>query len=133
MSAVFNKLNLKNQKTILALNVPESFSPEIEKLDEVNVFQEPNQVDQIDFFLAFVKSEEEIAYYAQLADQLTAGDAVIWFAYPKKASKKYKVEIDRDHGWKMMDDLGLAGVRQVAIDEDWSALRFRRTEFIGKR
>ena len=115
------------------LNVPESFSPEIEKLDEVNVFQEPNQVDQIDFFLAFVKSEEEIVYYAQLADQLIAGDAVIWFAYPKKTSKKYNVEIDRDHGWRMMDDLGLAGVRQVTIDEDWSALRFRRTEFIGKR
>jgi hypothetical protein len=27
-------------------------------------------------------------------------------------------------------ELGFEGVRQVAIDEDWSALRFRRAEYI---
>ncbi len=30
----------------------------------------------------------------------------------------------------MLGKLGFEGVRQVAIDEDWSALRFRRVEFI---
>jgi len=29
-----------------------------------------------------------------------------------------------------MGELGFEGVRQVAIDADWSALRFRRVEFI---
>lgn len=31
-----------------------------------------------------------------------------------------------------MGSLGFAGVRQVAIDDDWSALRFRRVEYIKK-
>jgi hypothetical protein len=30
----------------------------------------------------------------------------------------------------MLGKLGFEAVRQVAIDQDWSALRFRRVEFI---
>ncbi len=31
-----------------------------------------------------------------------------------------------------MGAVGFEGVRQVAIDEDWSALRFRRVEYIKR-
>lgn len=55
---------------------------------------------------------------------------MVWFAYPKGTSKKYKSEINRDKGWLVMGEAGFEPVRMVAIDEDWSALRFRRTEFI---
>jgi hypothetical protein len=58
------------------------------------------------------------------------GDAVVWFAYPKGSSKKYKSQINRDNGWAVMGKAGFEPVRMVAIDEDWSALRFRRVEFI---
>jgi len=55
---------------------------------------------------------------------------VVWFAYPKGSSKRYKSEIDRDHGWKILGREGFEPVRMVAIDEDWSAKRFRRVEFL---
>jgi hypothetical protein len=55
---------------------------------------------------------------------------VLWFAYPKGSSKKYTCEFNRDSGWKVIRSLGFDSVRQVAIDEDWSALRFRRVEYI---
>lgn len=58
------------------------------------------------------------------------GDGIVWFAYPKGTSKKYKVEINRNRGWQSVVDAGFEGVRAVAIDEDWSALRYRRIEFI---
>jgi hypothetical protein len=58
------------------------------------------------------------------------GDALVWFAYPKGTSKKFRCEFNRDTGWAALGELGLEPVRQVAIDEDWSALRFRRVEFI---
>jgi len=58
------------------------------------------------------------------------GDGIVWFAYPKKTSKKYKVEIHRDYGWELVRKLGFESVRAVAIDEDWSALRFRKVEYI---
>ena len=49
---------------------------------------------------------------------------------PKGTSKNYKCEFNRDTGWKILGELGFEPVRMVAIDADWSALRFRRAEFI---
>jgi hypothetical protein len=57
-------------------------------------------------------------------------DGVIWFCYPKKSSKKYSSGIDRDHGWKVLNDSGFHGVRLIAVDTDWSALRFRNKKYI---
>ena len=54
----------------------------------------------------------------------------MWIAYPKKSSTRYTC--DRDRGWEGMGEAGFDPVRMVAIDEDWSALRFRRVEFIKK-
>ncbi len=54
----------------------------------------------------------------------------MWFAYPKGTSKKYKSEIDRGSGWNMLGQEGFEPVRMVAIDDDWSAKRFRRAGFI---
>jgi hypothetical protein len=55
---------------------------------------------------------------------------VVWFAYPKGTSKRYACEINRDTGWAALGQAGFEPVRMVAIDEDWSAVRFRRAEFI---
>ncbi len=38
--------------------------------------------------------------------------------------------INRDSGWKVLGDAGFEPVRMVAIDDDFSAVRFRRVEFI---
>ena len=51
-------------------------------------------------------------------------------AYPKGTSKRYTCEFHRDNGWAALEAAGFEGVRMVAIDEDWSALRFRRKEFV---
>ena len=56
----------------------------------------------------------------------------MWFAYPKASSKNYSCEFNRDTGWDALGKAGFEGVRQIAIDDDWSALRFRRVEFIKK-
>jgi hypothetical protein len=58
------------------------------------------------------------------------GDAILWMCYPKGSSKKYSCDFNRDNGWEMMGEYDLESVRMVAIDEDWSALRFRKMEFI---
>ena len=63
-------------------------------------------------------------------DAVAPGDAIVWFAYPKGTSKRYTCAFNRDTGWKALGDAGFEPVRQVAIDEDWTALRFRRAEFI---
>jgi hypothetical protein len=39
--------------------------------------------------------------------------------------------VNRDTGWEALQAAGFDTVRLVAIDADWSALRFRRKEHIG--
>lgn len=130
MASVFDKLNLKDQKQILVLNAPESFEGELAGLRKVEVLRALTGVKQIEFSLAFVTKQSEVDTLGKSIGAKAAGDAVVWFAYPKGSSKKYKCEFNRDTGWDSIGKRGLEPVRMVAIDEDWSAVRFRRVEFI---
>jgi len=129
-SAVFAKLNLKDQKDILVLNAPESFTAELGKLKDIKVHTRI-PAHPIAFALAFVTRQTEIDSLATSVTARAEGDAVVWFAYPKGSSRRYKSDINRENRWSALGRAGFEGVRMVAIDEDWSALRFRRVEFIN--
>jgi hypothetical protein len=126
----FEKLNLKVLKHILVLNAPESFEPDLKTLRGVTVQRDLKNIDKIEFSLAFITKQKEVDTLGKAIAKKVEADAVIWFAYPKGSSKKYKSEINRDSGWKVLGEAGFEPVRMVAIDEDWSAVRFRRVEFI---
>lgn len=130
MSNIFQKLNLKDQSDIVVLNAPESFEPQVRALENVNAHRQAGAVKKIEFALAFVTKQKEVDALAKTLGKKAHGDAVLWFAYPKGSSKKYKCEFNRDMGWAELGKQGFEPVRQVAIDEDWSALRFRRVDYI---
>ena len=130
MSAIFQKLNLKTQPEIVVVNAPASFEAEIAALEGVVVQRSVAAVERVAFVLAFVTTQAAVDAQARTIAAATDGDAVVWFAYPKGTSKRYKCEFNRDTGWAVLGELGFEPVRQVAIDEDWSALRFRRVEYI---
>jgi hypothetical protein len=130
MPSVFAKLNLKDQKQIVVVNAPESFEPELAALEGTTVLRDLGAAKDIAFALAFVTRQKEVDTLAKAVAKKAKGDGLVWFAYPKGTSKKYKCEFNRDTGWAVLGKLGFEGVRQIAIDEDWSALRFRRVEFI---
>ena len=132
MSAVFKKLNLKDQAEIVVLGAPASFEPEIAALEDVAVRRSVDEVARVQFALAFVTQQEQINQAAGQIAQKIDGDALVWFAYPKGSSKRYRCDFNRDTGWDALGAAGFEPVRQVAIDEDWSALRFRRVEYIKK-
>ena len=132
MSPLFKKLNLKNQRAVLVHNSPLSFESALTALEAVPLFRDPDEVDAVDFALAFATKQSEVDSISELLGAKAEGDAVLWFAYPKATSKLYRCEFNRDNGWSAMRALGFDTVRQVAIDADWSALRFRRSEFVGR-
>jgi hypothetical protein len=129
MTPLFNKLNLKEQNPIVVLNAPASFEPELAALAGVQVLRSLPQGQLVSFALAFVTRQQEVDTLAAAIAAQAPGDAVVWFAYPKGSSKKYRCEFNRDTGWAALNQAGFQPVRQVAIDEDWSALRFRRVEY----
>ncbi len=130
MTPLFKKLNLKQQNPIHVLNAPEGFDRELEHLDGVTVRKRVTTKSTVSFGLAFAITTAELDKVSRALVDSAEGDAVIWIAYPKKSSKKYSCEFNRDSGWQLLGDAGYEGVRMVAIDEDWSALRFRRAEYI---
>jgi hypothetical protein len=129
MTPLFTKLNLGTHRSVLVLNAPASFEPELAALQEVALHRAAPK-GAVPFALAFARTlAQRDALSAQLA-QATQGDAVVWLAYPKASSKHLRSEFTRDSGWAVLGAAGFEPVRQVAVDEDWSALRFRRAEFI---
>ncbi|ELR71510.1 hypothetical protein C900_02573 [Fulvivirga imtechensis AK7] len=133
MTTTFKKLNYKDQKEICIINHPAEFNDEVEAMKgTTDIKTDPGKCEEIDFVLVFVKSIAEVDAVVPDIDKKLKGDGIVWFAYPKGTSKKYKVNINRDNGWQSLGKYGYEGVRAVAIDEDWSALRFRRVTFIKK-
>ncbi|HXF24820.1 MAG TPA: hypothetical protein VN602_09875, partial [Gemmatimonadaceae bacterium] len=125
-SALFKKMNLKDQREIVVVNAPASFESELATLGSVAVVRDPGKVKKIGFAIAFAITQTELDRASKVLSAKAEGDAILWIAYPKGTSKRYKCEFNRDSGWAVLTDAGFESVRMVAIDDDWSALRFRR-------
>jgi hypothetical protein len=131
MKSLLDKLNYKGQKRISIINAEETFIHSIfSELKDVIIDQKIDPRYPYQFIIIFAKSVSEVEMLAPMTLHNLMADGVLWFCYPKKTSKKYSSDIDRDHGWKTLNDAGLHGIRMVAIDEDWSALRFRNVKYI---
>ncbi len=118
MTPLFKKLNWKGANPIVVA------------LGDVAILTAPAADQPIDFALAFVTRQADLDHWSTALTAQAAGDATLWFAYPKRSSKNYTCAFNRDTGWHVLGAAGYEGVRQVAIDADWSALRFRRVEYI---
>jgi hypothetical protein len=133
MDAIFKKLNYKNHPEVFVINAPDSFAPGMESIrNSAKVSTSITEQSRVEFAVVFAKMQKEINNIATEIIPKLSGDAILWVCYPKASSKKYTCDFNRDTGWEVLGKAGLEGVRQVAIDEDWSALRFRKAEYIKK-
>jgi hypothetical protein len=133
MNELFKKLQYKGSEQILVLHAPPEFAPQLDIVaGQVRIDQGLTAATRYDFALVFVKSVAEVIENAAPVVQQMNEDAVLWYAYPKKSSKKYQTDLSRDHGWEALGKLGYEGVRMVAIDADWSAFRVRHVDTIKR-
>lgn len=73
--------------------------------------------------LVFAKNLAEVdAKCAPLVEAAKA-DRIAWVAYPKAG--QLDTDLNRDILWRHLEKQGIQGVRQVAVDSVWSAMRFR--------
>jgi hypothetical protein len=131
MNAIIKKLQYKLQPEVLVVNAPAEFKAVLADWKKTARVQSDPAVGAVySFVLIFVKTEADVKAAAKKYIPLLAPDAVSWMAYPKKTSKKHKAEITRDSGWSALGEQGYEGVAMISIDEDWSAFRFRKVDFI---
>jgi hypothetical protein len=129
---VLKKLNFKDQgQPVLIINAPKEYDA-IKSAFEGEVHQQAT-LAMYDFVQVFGSSNEELQSNAKNAAVYVKDDGLFWLCYPKKSSKAYKgSDCSRETVTGMLSEEGYEPVRQIAIDEDWSALRFRKPEKIKK-
>lgn len=131
MDAIFKKLNYKEQAKVFVLNHPESFNENLKSIALTSDIKTKfRKTDEIEFLIAFVTKKAEIDQLIPKVAPLFKGDVTLWMIYPKKSSKRYQTDFNRDTGWEVLGVHDFEGVRMIAIDEDWSALRFRKVDYI---
>src|SRR5882757_9089802 len=130
LTPLFKKLNLGEHREVVVLNAPDSFESQLKQLKGVKIARDTSSPKSVKFALAFATTQAQLDRSSKTLAAASEEDAVLWFVYPKGTSKRYRCEFNRDSGWGVIRKAGFESVRMVAVDEDWSALRFRRLEFV---
>ena len=133
MDDLLKKLNYTGQDSVIVLNAPAEFDPTLQQLAKAAaVHTAPGKAKASGFAMLFATKQREVDAGIKALVPKLDGDATLWICYPKGTSKKYTCDFNRDTGWTEVGKAGFEPVRQVAIDADWSALRFRRVAYIKK-
>ncbi|MGV4980969.1 hypothetical protein ACWC0C_39500 [Streptomyces sp. NPDC001709] len=113
--SVISKLQIKPGQSVAVLGKPNDVDLEIEAAGDAA---------SADAVLAFVSTSGDLlGADAQAALAAAQRDALAWVAYPKAG--KLGTDLNRDTLAAALSERGVRPVRQVAIDDTWSALRFR--------
>ncbi len=127
---LIQKLQFKEPENAFITGIPSELEEPLALLKQISLAE--TELANLDFALVFVQKQEQLNEWIDKVAPQLRGDALLWFAYPKKSSKRYSSEINRDSGWSRIGDHKMEPVRQIALNEDWSALRFRKLDFIKK-
>ena len=83
------------------------------------------ELAQADVVLLFVPDRTRLEAALPGVLKKTPANAILWLAYPKLTSNLAS-DLSRDIIHALAPKYGLDTVSQIAIDDDWSALRFKR-------
>jgi len=73
--------------------------------------------------LVFARTLADVEATCDPAVEAAREDRLAWIAYPKAG--QLGTDLNRDILWQRLHPRGILGVRQVALDDVWSAMRFR--------
>jgi hypothetical protein len=129
MSTLIKNLQIKTESDFLIAGLPE----ELELLKKELPLFNDTQKNNHDFIMIFAEKETTAKVLIAKYLKLLTDDGLFWFCYPKKSSKKYKSDITRDSTWALFESYNFRPVRQISIDDDWSALRFRDCKYVKSK
>ena len=131
MTSIVKKLGLKPGMRALVLGAPSGYMDSLAPLpDGVAVSESLGSAHEFVQFFATKKSE--ITKSAKKLLQSAAPGALVWVTYPKKTSI-VDSDLSREEVFAAMEGTGWRPVSQIAIDDVWSALRFRPIQDVKSR
>lgn len=129
-SSLAKKLLLKPGYRAAIVNAPAAYTERLQPLPEGAQLVDALQ-SALDFVQVFVRNAAELEQVGPAALKAVKPDGLLWVCYPKGGAKA-GTDLNRDILWARMSSEGLAGVSMVAIDDTWSAMRFRPADRVGK-
>lgn len=129
-TTLVKKLRLQPGQKAVVVNAPPGY---VEGLGELPAGVEigTDLGARADFIHLFVANQADLERLGPAVLEVLEYDGLLWVSYPKR-SAKVETDLTRDRGWELLTEAGMRPVTQVAIDEVWSALRFRPTERVGR-
>jgi hypothetical protein len=112
------KLQLKPGHTVSIVNAPTDAVVDLG--DDYPTTGDPGSADAV---IVFCANRAELDRFRDPVVPAAARDALTWVAYPKAG--KLDTDLNRDSLAAIVKKEGVRPVRQVAVDEVWSALRLR--------
>lgn len=127
------KLGIKPEMSVLILSAPDGYADLIGTLPDGATISSTREGDEgYDFVQLFVRDRSEVDQSTPEAIEAVKLGGLLWLTYPKKTSG-IRTDVSRDTGWETVFAAGWEPVTQIAIDETWSALRFRPRHEIKSR
>ncbi len=125
------KLGLKGQLRALILNAPKGYRTLLGPLPpDITVNTKPS--GQYDFVHLFVNNQAELGQLGPSTLKAVKPTGILWISYPRQGGG-LETDINRDKGWDLVTKSGFEAASQVAVNDAWSALRFRPRGEAGKK
>ncbi len=122
---LLEKLQLQDEKNMLIQGLPSSIEKQFTKLTFSKNVTPLLRSRKIDFALVFAVSHRQLVDILKDVIPALQDDAKFWIAYPKLTSK-IASDLSRDKNWDFVSDYGFEAVRMIALDNVWSAGRFKK-------
>ena len=121
--SVARKLQMKPNSAVLFVNAPKDYEAKMGPLPE-GVFIVKKIGTRVDFVQLFVESRAELEEQLPRLKSLIGATGIFWVTYHKGTSL-VKTDVNRDSIAAYGRTMGLQAVAQIAVDDNWSALRLK--------
>jgi len=130
MNALAKKLQIKPGSRWLLYNAPANYPEFLEPLPD-SASTSLNTNGSFDGVQLFVRNSEELIRDLKIIAPVLKlkTETIFWVIYPKKTSK-IPSDLEMMSSWEELGKYGLNGVAAAAVDETWTALRFRPVELV---
>lgn len=117
MTTLAKKLLYKPEQQWFAPNVPAQLKP---LFAEVTLRRRAPKA--VEFALVFAQHEQALWSIFKKVQPLLQPSSVLWVCYPKGG---VDTDLNRDIVFRLLAAKGLSPTRQIAVDDVWSAMRFK--------
>ena len=115
------RMHLRAGERLLLVGAPDGYGTTLTAPESVEVTNTPEGT--FDVIQVFVSTRAALEAEAPRLKALLKPDGKLWFTYPKGTSTRLTADINRDDIRRYALTVGLQTVAQVAVDDDWSAIR----------